>query len=65
MSENKLQAPDRVEVYTDGGCRPNPGPGGWGAIVRLGDREWTLSGNDPRSTNNQMEMQAAVSALGL
>lgn len=67
MSEDKLklQTPDRVEVYTDGGCRPNPGPGGWGAIARLGDREWTLSGNDPQSTNNQMEMQAAVSVLGL
>ncbi len=67
MSEDKLklQTPDRVEVYTDGGCRPNPGPGGWGAIARLGDREWTLSGNDPQSTNNQMEMQAALSVLGL
>jgi ribonuclease HI len=54
-----------VEVYTDGGCDPNPGPGGWGAILRWGDREWVLSGNDPDTTNNRMELQAAAAALTL
>jgi ribonuclease HI len=54
-----------VQVYTDGGCKPNPGPGGWGAIIRFGKHEWLLSGNDPHTTNNRMEMQAAVAALGL
>jgi ribonuclease HI len=52
-----------VQIYTDGGCKPNPGPGGWGAVVRLEQREWLLSGNDLETTNNQMEMQAAVVAL--
>jgi len=55
----------QVTVYTDGGCDPNPGPGGWGAIVRWGDREWTLSGNDPDTTNNRMELHAAAAALAL
>jgi ribonuclease HI len=54
-----------VAVYTDGGCDPNPGPGGWGAIIRLGEREWVLSGNDPSTTNNRMELQAAAAALAL
>ena len=54
-----------VVVYTDGGCDPNPGPGGWGAIIRWGDREWVLSGNDPDTTNNRMELQAAAAALAL
>ncbi len=52
-----------IEVYTDGGCKPNPGPGGWGAVIRFADHEWFLSGNDPDTTNNQMELQAAVAAL--
>ena len=54
-----------VDVYTDGGCDPNPGPGGWGAIIRWGDREWVLSGNDPDTTNNRMELHAASAALAL
>ncbi len=53
----------QVQIFTDGGCKPNPGPGGWGAVIRFGSREWLLSGNDPHTTNNQMEMQAAVVAL--
>ena len=60
-----LKAPARIEVYTDGGCKPNPGPGGWGAVIRFGDNEWLLSGNAVQTTNNQMEMQAAAAALGL
>jgi len=54
-----------VAVYTDGGCDPNPGPGGWGAVIRWGDREWVLSGSDPDTTNNRMELHAAAAALAL
>ncbi len=54
-----------VEIYTDGGCDPNPGPGGWGAVIRHAGREWRLSGNDPATTNNRMELQAAAAALSL
>jgi ribonuclease HI len=54
-----------VDVYSDGGCRPNPGPGGWGAVIRFPDRQWFLSGNDPDTTNNRMELQAAITALRL
>lgn len=57
--------PPQVDVYTDGGCDPNPGPGGWGAVIRWDDREWTLSGNDPDTTNNRMELHAAAAALAL
>jgi len=57
--------PPQVDVYTDGGCDPNPGPGGWGAIIRWDDREWVLSGNDPDTTNNRMELHAAAAALAL
>lgn len=62
VSNNDLP---RVQVYTDGGCKPNPGPGGWGAVLRFDDHEWVLSGNAPETTNNRMELQAAVSALAL
>ena len=55
----------QVEIYTDGGCDPNPGPGGWGAIIRMGSREWELKGNDPATTNNRMELQAATAALAM
>jgi len=55
----------QAEVYTDGGCDPNPGPGGWGGIIRWGEREWVLSGNDPSTTNNRMELHAAAAALAL
>lgn len=57
--------PPQVHVYTDGGCDPNPGPGGWGAVIRWDDREWTLSGSDPGTTNNRMELHAASAALAL
>jgi ribonuclease HI len=55
----------QVEVYTDGGCDPNPGPGGWAAIIRWADREWVLSGSDPDTTNNRMELQAAAAPLAV
>ena len=52
-----------VEIYTDGACRGNPGPGGWGALLILGERERTLSGAEPLTTNNRMELTAVIAAL--
>ena len=52
-----------VVIYTDGACSGNPGPGGWGAIMHFGDREKELSGGEKNTTNNQMELMAAISAL--
>ena len=52
-----------VEIFTDGACKGNPGPGGWGAIVRSGAHEREMSGGEPLSTNNRMEMMAAIRAL--
>ena len=53
----------RVEIWTDGACSGNPGPGGWGAILRFGDSAKELSGGEPLTTNNRMELLAAISAL--
>jgi ribonuclease HI len=53
----------RVEIFTDGACKGNPGPGGWGALLRLGQSEKELSGSDPQTTNNRMELTAAIRAL--
>lgn len=52
-----------VEIYTDGACSGNPGPGGWGALLRSGDHEKELSGGEFETTNNRMELMAAISAL--
>jgi len=52
-----------VEAFTDGGCRGNPGPGGWGVILRFVDHERELNGSEPDTTNNRMELFAAISAL--
>ncbi len=52
-----------VEIYTDGACRGNPGPGGWGALIRSGSREKELSGGEALTTNNRMELLAAIEAL--
>jgi ribonuclease HI len=52
-----------VEIWTDGGCKPNPGPGGWAAILRYGTVERELSGGDTATTNNRMELTAAAEAL--
>lgn len=54
---------DKVEIYTDGACRGNPGPGGWAAILRSGGHEKTLYGAEPETTNNRMELMAAIRAL--
>jgi len=53
----------RVEIFTDGACSGNPGPGGWGAILRFGEAVKELSGGEPETTNNRMELLAAISAL--
>ena len=53
----------RVEIYTDGACRGNPGPGGWGALLRFADREREIFGGEPATTNNRMELMAAIRAL--
>lgn len=52
-----------VAIFTDGACKGNPGPGGWGAILRFGGQEKELNGAEPLTTNNRMELQAAISAL--
>jgi len=52
-----------VTVYTDGACSGNPGPGGWGAVMLWNGRRKELSGGNPHTTNNQMEMQAVIEAL--
>jgi len=54
----------RVEIFTDGACSGNPGPGGWGAILRCRGVEKELSGGEPLTTNNRMEMMAVLQALG-
>jgi ribonuclease HI len=53
----------RVEIFTDGACKGNPGPGGWGALLRMGKHEKELSGSEPSTTNNRMEMTAVIRAL--
>lgn len=52
-----------VEIFTDGACRGNPGPGGWGVLLRYNGREKTLYGGEPHTTNNRMELMAAIKAL--
>ena len=53
----------QVEIFTDGACKGNPGPGGWGAIIRSGAHEKELSGGEPDTTNNRMELTAAIRGL--
>jgi ribonuclease HI len=52
-----------VEAFTDGACRGNPGPGGWGVVLRASERVRELSGGEPATTNNRMELKAAIEAL--
>jgi len=54
---------NKIDIYTDGSCIGNPGPGGWGTIILIGDQEIELSGSEPDSTNNRMEMMAMIKAL--
>ncbi len=58
-----MAVPDRVEVFTDGACKRNPGPGGWGAVLRYGRHEKELCGGEPLTTNNRMELTAVIRAL--
>ena len=53
----------QVEIFTDGACRGNPGPGGWAALIRAGAREKEIVGGEPLTTNNRMELLAAIEAL--
>jgi len=62
-SEAQAVAGDPVEIWTDGGCKPNPGPGGWAAILRFKGHTRELSGAEPETTNNRMELTAAAWAL--
>ncbi|HEY4075643.1 MAG TPA: ribonuclease HI [Rhizomicrobium sp.] len=52
-----------IDIFTDGACSGNPGPGGWGAILRSGDHEKELSGGEPATTNNRMELMAVIQGL--
>lgn len=63
-SPAQVAAAERVVIYTDGACDPNPGPGGWAALLRYQGREKILTGSKPETTNNRMELTAAVQALG-
>jgi len=54
---------EKVELFTDGACSGNPGPGGWGAILRMGDHEKELFGGERETTNNRMEMMAVIEGL--
>jgi ribonuclease HI len=58
-----MDALPRVTIYTDGACDPNPGPGGWAAVLQWGGQEKELTGGSPTTTNNRMELQAVIAAL--
>ena len=62
MSESR-SADRTVVVFADGACKGNPGPGGWGAILRMGEREKEIYGGEPATTNNRMELTAVIRAL--
>jgi ribonuclease HI len=64
VSETAIEtASETVEIFTDGACSGNPGPGGWGAIMRFRGKEKELSGGEAETTNNRMEMMAAIAAI--
>ena len=63
MSESPPRAAAEVAIFTDGACSRNPGPGGWGAILRYGTVEKELAGGEPETTNNRMELMAAIAGL--
>jgi ribonuclease HI len=54
---------DKVEIFTDGACKGNPGPGGWGAWLKNGEHEKEICGGEPNTTNNRMELMAVIEAL--
>ena len=55
---------ETIDIYTDGACKGNPGPGGWGALLRTGEHVKELCGGEPNTTNNRMELKAVIVALG-
>ena len=63
MTDSRPMARKTIEVYTDGACRGNPGPGGWGVLLRYNGVEKELWGGEPETTNNRMELMAAIRAL--
>ena len=63
MPKDVAMSDARVEIFTDGACSGNPGPGGWGAVLRFKGVEKELSGSEPATTNNRMELMAAIAAL--
>lgn len=63
MASTSDQSSDVIEIFTDGACSGNPGPGGWGAILRWRGHEKELSGGEPDTTNNRMELMAAIQSL--
>ena len=65
MHDDTAATPERVVIYTDGACKGNPGPGGWGAWLRWGAHEKELFGGDPSTTNNRMELTAVIESLAL
>ena len=62
-NERTAAGPPHVTIHTDGACSGNPGPGGWGAILTFKDQEKELKGGEPHTTNNRMELMAAIAAL--
>ncbi|HEX4045656.1 MAG TPA: ribonuclease HI [Gammaproteobacteria bacterium] len=58
-----MKTTKHIQIYTDGACRGNPGPGGWGVLLRYGEHEKILSGAETLTTNNRMELMAAIQAL--
>jgi len=60
---SQAAAPKRITIYTDGACKGNPGPGGWGAVLQYGEHRRTLHGGELDTTNNRMELRAAIEAL--
>jgi ribonuclease HI len=63
FSATQQAADEAVQIWTDGGCKPNPGPGGWGAVLVFRGAEREMSGAEPVTTNNRMELTAAAAAL--
>ena len=63
LPDSDMTTVKKIEIFTDGACKGNPGPGGWGVILRMGKHEKEMSGSDPQTTNNRMEMTAVIRAL--